>query len=93
MTFEEFEHWKKNNPSEYEQVFIETIELWKRDYNKENHSIDDVVFMCPSVNKDEQVYTYRRIFKALENRNDCCDDLVKMMREYILYREKNNNLK
>lgn len=91
MTVQEYKEWKENNKQEFEQLSKECLESWVKEAIK--HELDDVAFKSPTIDKNLQVVTYRKILEALTRKDDFCsglyDELVRMHKEYKDY--KNNH--
>lgn len=89
MTKKEYIEWKQNNKHEFEQLSKECLESWIK--RAINHELDDIVFRCPTVDKDRQIVTYRKILEAFIRKDDFCgglyDELVSMYKEYEDYRK------
>ena len=85
MTPQEYKYWKENSQQEVEQLSKECLESWVKKAIK--HELDDVAFKSPTIDKNLQVVTYRKILKALTRKDDfcsgLCDELVRTYKEYL----------
>lgn len=92
MTIQEYVEWKENNQQEFGQLSKECLESWVKEAIK--HELDDVAFKSPTIDKNLQVVTYRKILEALTRKNDfcsgLCDELVRMYKEYKDYKMNHN---
>ena len=92
MTKKEYAEWKENNKHEFEQLSKECLESWIKEAIK--HELNDVVFRSPTVDKDRQIVTYRKILEAFIRKDDfcggLCDELVSMYKEYTDYKKRNH---
>ena len=92
MTKKEYTEWKENNKYEFEQLSKECLESWIKGAIK--HELDDIVFRSPTVDKDRQIVTYRKILEAFIRKDDFCgglyDELVSMHKEYADYKKHNH---
>ena len=90
MTTKEYTEWKENNKQEFEQLSKECLESWINEAIK--HELNDVVFRSPTVDKDRQIVTYRKILEAFIRKDDFCgglyDEHVRMYNEYEDYKNK-----
>ena len=90
MTKKEYIEWKENNKHEFEQLSKECLESWIKGVIK--HELDDIVFRSPTVDKDRQIVTYRKILDALTRKDNSCselyDKLVRSYKQYIDYKRK-----
>lgn len=93
MTKKEYTECKENNKHEFEQLSKECLENWIKEAIK--HELDDIVFRSPTVDKDRQIVTYRKILEAFIRKDDFCgglyDELVSMHKEYADYRNRKHN--
>ena len=93
MTKKEYIEWKENNKHEFEQLSKECLESWIKEAVK--HELDDIVFRNPTVDKDRQIVTYRKILEAFIRKDDFCgglyDELVSMYKEYEDYKKHNHS--
>ena len=93
MTKKEYAEWKENNKHEFEQLSKECLESWIKGAIK--HELDDIVFRSPTVDKDRQIVTYRKILEAFIRKDDFCgglyDELVSMYKEYEDYKKHNHS--
>ena len=85
MTTKEYTEWKENNKHEFEQLSKKCLESWVKESIK--HELDDVAFKSPTIDKNLQVVTYRKILEALTRKDDfcsgLCDELVRNYKEYL----------
>ena len=92
MTKKDYIEWKENNKHEFEQLSKECLESWIK--GAINHELDDIVFRCPTVDKDRQIVTYRKILEAFIRKDDFCgglyDELISMHKEYENYKKRNH---
>ena len=90
MTTQEYKYWKENSQQEFEQLSKECLESWVKKAIK--HELDDVAFKSPTIDKNLQVVTYRKILEALTRKDDFCsglyDELVRMYKEYVDYKKR-----
>lgn len=90
MTIKEYKEWKENNPQEFERLSKECLESWVKESIK--HKLDDVAFKSPTIDKNRQIVTYRKILGALTRKDDFCsglyDELVRMYKQYVDYKKK-----
>lgn len=90
MTTKEYTEWKENNKQEFEQLSKECLESWIKEAIK--HELNDVVFRSPTVDKDRQIVTYRKILEAFIRKDNFCgglyDELVRMYKEYEDYKNR-----
>ena len=90
MTIKEYTEWKENNKQEFEQLSKECLESWIKEAIK--HELNDIVFRSPTVDKDRQIVTYRKILEAFIRKDDFCgglyDELVRMYKEYEDYKNR-----
>ena len=90
MTIKEYTEWKENNKQEFEQLSKECLESWIKEAIK--HELSDVAFRSPTVDKDRQIVTYRKILEAFIRKDDFCgglyDELVRMYKEYEDYKNR-----
>lgn len=93
MTIQEYIEWKENNPQEFEQLSKECLESWVKESIK--HELNDVAFKSPTIDKNLQVVTYRKILEALTRKDDFCsglyDELVRMHKQYVDYKRRLQN--
>ena len=93
MTKKEYTEWKENNKHEFEQLSKECLESWIKGAIK--HELNDIVFKSPTVDKDRQIVTYRKILEAFTRKDDSCgglyDELISMYKEYADYRKHNHS--
>lgn len=93
MTKKDYIEWKENNKYEFEQLSKECLESWIK--GAINHELDDIVFKCPTVDKDRQIVTYRKILEAFIKKDDfCCglyDELIMNHKEYEDYRNRKSS--
>lgn len=94
MTIQEYVEWKETNKQEFEQISKECLESWVNEAIK--HELDDVTFKSPTIDKNLQVVTYRKILEALTRKDGFCsglyDELVRMHKQYFDYKKKITNL-
>ena len=92
MTIQEYIEWKENNKQEFEQISKECLESWVKEAIK--HELSDVAFKSPTIDKNLQGVTYRKILEALTRKDDFCsglyDELVRMYKEYFDYKLNRN---
>ena len=85
MTIQEYLEWKETNKQEFEQLSKKCLESWVKESIK--HELDDVAFKSPTIDKNLQVVTYRKILEALTRKDDFCsglyDELVRMYKQYV----------
>ena len=90
MTIQEYVEWKETNKQEFEQLSKKCLESWVKESIK--HELDDVAFKSPTIDKNLQVVTYRKILKALTRKDDfcsgLCDELVRIQKEYFDYKNQ-----
>lgn len=93
MKIKEYAVWKENNKHEFEQLSKECLESWIKEAIK--HELDDIVFRCPTIDKDRQIVTYRKILEAFIRKDDFCgglyDELVNMYKTDVDYRNHNHS--
>ena len=93
MTIQEYVEWKENNKQEFEQLSKECLESWVNEAIK--HELDDVAFKSPTIDKNLQVVTYRKILEALTRKDDFCsglyDELVRMHKQYVDHKRRLQN--
>ena len=93
MTIQEYTEWKENNKQEFEQLSKECLESWVKESIK--HELDDVAFKSPTIDKNLQVVTYRKILEALTRKDDFCsglyDELVRMHKQYVDHKRRLQN--
>lgn len=94
MTIQEYVEWKETNKQEFEQISKECLESWVNEAIK--HELDDVAFKSPTIDKNLQVVTYRKILEALTRKDGFCsglyDELVRIHKQYFDYKKKITNL-
>ena len=94
MTIQEYVEWKETNKQEFEQLSKKCLESWVKESIK--HELDDVAFKSPTIDKNLQVVTYRKILEALTRKDGFCsglyDELVRMHKQYFDYKKKITNL-
>ena len=94
MTIQEYVEWKETNKQEFEQISKECLESWVNEAIK--HELDDVAFKSPTIDKNLQVVTYRKILEALTRKDGFCsglyDELVRMHKQFFDYKKKITNL-
>lgn len=92
MTKKEYREWKENNKHEFEQLSKECLESWIKGVIK--HELDDIVFKSPTVDKDRQIVTYRKILEAFIRKDDFCgglyDELIMSHKQYEDYKKHNH---
>ena len=85
MTIQEYVEWKETNKQEFEQLSKKCLESWVKESIK--HELDDVAFKSPTIDKNLQVVTYRKILEALTRKDGFCsglyDELVRMYKQYV----------
>lgn len=90
MTTQEYKYWKENSQQEFEQTSKECLESWVKESIK--HELDDVAFKSPTIDKNLQIVTYRKILEALTRKDDFCsglyDELIRMHKEYVDYKRR-----
>ena len=90
MTTQEYKYWKENSQQEFEQISKECLESWVKESIK--RELDDVAFKSPTIDKNLQIVTYRKILEALTRKDDFCsglyDELVRMHKEYVDYKRR-----
>lgn len=93
MTIQEYVEWKENNQQEFGQISKECLEGWVKEAIK--YELDDVAFASPTIDKNLQVVTYRKILEALTRKDDFCsglyDELVRMHKQYVDYKRRLQN--
>ena len=90
MTIQEYVEWKETNKQEFEQLSKKCLESWVKESIK--RELDDVAFKSPTIDKNLQIVTYRKILEALTRKDDFCsglyDELVRMHKEYVDYKRR-----
>ena len=71
----------------------ECLECWVKEAVK--HELDDVAYASPTIKKNLQVVTYRKILEALTRKDDFCsglyDELVRIHKQYVDYKRRLQN--